>query len=164
LQLDDRVVVLTDNPRYWPGHSVAASLGDGPGYPVHGVAREDGEGDRDHGHCRGEWSTADGSYVGWKGDRVNVNESPNPKHRWRVWGDPHILNPDGSKMDFSRSNGMFKMPDGTRLVMIATGPKARVHDILVFPAGLKLDGFDRSDTTDYGSSVSGRFHDNGPVH
>ena len=166
LDLDSRVIVLSDNPRYWPGQQAAASLGDGPGYPEHGQTRRPARDDFDatcRGHMQGSWSTGDGSSVAWQGSQVNVREAPNPRHRWRVWGDPHILNPDGSRMDFSRANGMFEMPDGTHLVMIATGPKAVVHDVLVFPPGVRPSGFGASITTDYGRPVEGRFHDGGPV-
>ena len=161
-ELSDQVLVLSDDRRTW-SHTHQPSISGGPGYPVHQNHENDEANEGSEGHCRGEWSTSDGSHVAWSGDKVHVNESPNPNYRWKVWGDPHILNPNGTRLDFSRSNGLFEMPDGTRLVMIATGPKAHVHDILVFPKGVALGGFDFEQTTNYGRPVNGRFRDMGPA-
>jgi len=69
---------------------------------------------------------------------------------WKVWGDPHVTNPDGSHHeDFSRKNGMFTLQDGTRVVIEADGPKGVTQRVKIFPPGARLGGFDPNQTTSY---------------
>ncbi|MEW6283258.1 MAG: hypothetical protein AB1758_31915 [Candidatus Eremiobacterota bacterium] len=57
---------------------------------------------------------------------------------WRVYGDPHIKHPDGSKSDFDRKNGLFTLQDGTRVLMIADNPRATVNSVRIFPPGTRV--------------------------
>lgn len=82
---------------------------------------------------------------------------------WKVWGDPHKTNPDGSQSgDFSRKNGMFTLQDGTRVVMEANGPQGVVEKVKIFPPGAELEGFDKQSTTNYtDNDGDGKWDENG---
>lgn len=55
---------------------------------------------------------------------------------WRVWGDPHIDHPNGSKSDFKKKNAMFTLQDGTRVLMGADNPKGVVQSVqIILPGG-----------------------------
>lgn len=55
---------------------------------------------------------------------------------WRVWGDPHIDHPNGSKSDFDRKNAIFTLQDGTQILMGADNPKGVVQKVqIVMPGG-----------------------------
>jgi|GEM_PF-2818565 len=62
---------------------------------------------------------------GWK---VNVNgttinmTSPDGKDTTKVWGDPHVVEADGSKWDFPEKTSTFQLPDGTKITMSADSP------------------------------------------
>lgn len=87
-----------------------------------------------------------------------------PKERdWKVWGDPHKTNPDGSQSeDFTRKNGMFTLQDGTRVVMEADNPKGVVEKVKIFLPGAELGGFDQNNTTNYTDHDSdGKWDNNG---
>lgn len=54
---------------------------------------------------------------------------------WRVWGDPHIDHPDGSKSDFDKKNALFTLQDGTRVLMMADNPNSLVKSVKIFLPG-----------------------------
>jgi hypothetical protein len=55
---------------------------------------------------------------------------------WKVWGDPHIVHPNGSKSDFKKKNAMFTLQDGTRVLMGAANPKGVVKSVqIILPGG-----------------------------
>src|SRR5262249_12551608 len=82
---------------------------------------------------------------------------------WNVHGDPHISNPDGSKDDFSRQNGMFTLQDGTNLLIQAGSSNGTTQSVTIFDPGTPPQGFDANKTTYYGNGASGRFQDQGTV-
>ena len=91
------------------------------------------------------------------------SEQPAQARDWKVWGDPHKTNPDGSKSeDFSRKNGMFTLQDGTRVVMEADNPQGVVNKVKIFPPGAQLGGFDQNQTTNYtDNDRDGKWDNNG---
>lgn len=68
---------------------------------------------------------------------------------WKVWGDPHIKNPNGQKTDFDRSNALFTLQDGTRVLMGADNPKATVKKVRIMLPGspVNMQGFDPNKTS-----------------
>jgi hypothetical protein len=55
---------------------------------------------------------------------------------WRVWGDPHIDHPNGSKSDFDKKNAIFTLQDGTQVMMGADNPKGVVQKVqIILPGG-----------------------------
>ncbi|MCA9795885.1 MAG: DUF1521 domain-containing protein [Candidatus Eremiobacteraeota bacterium] len=72
----------------------------------------------------------------------------NPRH-WKVWGDPHINHPDGSKSDFDRKNAMFTLQDGTKVIMCADNPKATVNRVQIVLPGAQPNwkGIDPNQTS-----------------
>jgi hypothetical protein len=77
---------------------------------------------------------------------------------WRVWGDPHIDHPNGSKSDFDRKNGLFTLQDGTRVLMGADNPKGVVQRVTIFLPGtpVNFNGYDPAQTSVY-QDVNGHF-------
>lgn len=78
---------------------------------------------------------------------------------WRVWGDPHIDHPNGSKSDFDRKNAMFTLQDGTRVLMGADNPQAVVKKVqIVLPGGEpNWQGYDPKDTSVMEDDGTGHF-------
>ncbi|MEW6281984.1 MAG: DUF1521 domain-containing protein, partial [Candidatus Eremiobacterota bacterium] len=68
---------------------------------------------------------------------------------WRVWGDPHIDHPNGSKSDFDRKNALFTLQDGTKVLMGADNPKGVVQKVRVFMPGtpVNFQGYDPKQTS-----------------
>lgn len=58
---------------------------------------------------------------------------------WRVWGDPHIDHPDGSKSDFDKKNALFTLQDGTRVLMGADNPQGVVKSVRIFLPGARVN-------------------------
>jgi hypothetical protein len=82
---------------------------------------------------------------------------------WKVWGDPHIKNPNGQQTDYNRNGGLFTLSDGTRVEIEADGPNQVTKRVMIFDAGAQLGGFDANNTTDYGRANNGQFQDHGSV-
>jgi len=72
---------------------------------------------------------------------------------WKVWGDPHIQNPDGSKQDFKTKNAVFTLQDGSKVMMCADKPDGNVNKVrITLPGGeMNLQGVDQKQTTVYGN-------------
>ena len=75
----------------------------------------------------------------------------NKARDWKVWGDPHIQNPDGSKNDFKTKNAMFTLQDGTKVLMCADNPKGTVDKVrITLPGGqMNMQGVDPRQTMVY---------------
>ncbi len=84
---------------------------------------------------------------------------------WRVWGDPHIDHPNGSKSDFDRKNAHFTLQDGTQVIMCADNPKAVVNRVqIILPGGRpNWQGIDPSQTSVMKDDGSGHFKSSGPA-
>ena len=84
---------------------------------------------------------------------------------WKVWGDPHIQNPDGSKQDFKTKNAVFSLQDGTKVMMCADNPKGVVEKVRVtLPGGqLNMQGVDAKQTTVYGNGDGNKFVNQGTL-
>ncbi len=77
---------------------------------------------------------------------------------WRVWGDPHIEHPDGSKSDFDKKNALFTLQDGTRVLMMADNPQAVVKSVKIFLPGARVNlGAAEPDQTSIMQDKNGRF-------
>jgi hypothetical protein len=72
---------------------------------------------------------------------------------WKVYGDPHIQNPDGSKEDFKTKNACFTLQDGSKVLMCADKPDGNVNKVrITLPGGqMNLQGVDQKQTTVYGN-------------
>jgi hypothetical protein len=85
---------------------------------------------------------------------------------WKVWGDPHLVNPDGSKYQtpgggtdkshsdcLPTSNGLFTLSDGSQVIVQGKGPDGTVKSVTVVPPGGEANwgqgqgGIDPSQTT-----------------
>ena len=83
---------------------------------------------------------------------------------WRVWGDPHIDHPDGSKSDFKEKNAMFTLQDGTRVMMGADNPKGVTQKVQIILPGAQPqwgNGYDPKHTSVMQDNGSGHFNDMG---
>lgn len=78
---------------------------------------------------------------------------------WRVWGDPHIDHPNGSKSDFDKKNAMFPLSDGSQIIMGADSPNGTVKSVqVVLPGGQpNWQGLDPSQTSVMQDDGSGHF-------
>jgi len=72
---------------------------------------------------------------------------------WKVWGDPHIKNPDGSSQDFKTKNAVFSLQDGSKVLMCADKPDGVVNKVrITLPGGqMNLKGVDTKQTAVYGN-------------
>ena len=84
---------------------------------------------------------------------------------WRVWGDPHIDHPNGSKSDFDRKNAHFTLQDGTQVLMCADNPKAVVNRVqIILPGGRpNWQGIDPAQTSVMRDDGTGHFKSSGPA-
>ena len=79
---------------------------------------------------------------------------------WRVWGDPHIDHPNGSKSDFDKKNAIFTLQDGTQVMMGADNPKGVVQKVqIILPGGQPNfgAGYEPSQTTVMKDDGTGHF-------
>lgn len=91
-------------------------------------------------------------------------QNQQPAKDWKVWGDPHIKNPDGSQGEFDRKNALFSLNDGTKILMGADNPKAVVKKVRIMLPGapVNLQGFDPNQTSVM-RDVGGKFQSMGPA-
>lgn len=94
-----------------------------------------------------------------------AQQSGKPKD-WRVWGDPHIDHPNGSKSDFDKKNAIFTLNDGTQVMMGADNPKGVVQKVqIVLPGGRPNfqanGGYDPAQTSVMKDDGTGRFQNLG---
>lgn len=85
---------------------------------------------------------------------------------WRVWGDPHIDHPNGSKSDFDRKNAIFTLQDGTKLLMGADNPQGVVKSVQVILPGGQPQWNDKvkpQDTSVMRDDGTGHFKSMGPA-
>ncbi len=77
-----------------------------------------------------------------------MQQSGGPKD-WKVWGDPHIKNPNGQQTDFTQPNALFTLNDGTKVLMGADNPNAVVKKVrITLPGGqVNFNGYDPSKTS-----------------
>ena len=72
---------------------------------------------------------------GWK---VNVNgttitmTSPDGKDTTKIWGDPHVVEADGSKWDWDAKTSTFLLPDGTKVTMNADSASGVVKSTSIY--------------------------------
>jgi hypothetical protein len=113
------------------------------------------------------WVTQGNATIEWIRNRkrsdLYIDDPGLPRERWHIWGDPHLVHPNGVTTVFKRSNGLFTLTDGTHLVAIASGALGDVHEVLLFAPGTPLTGFDKVHTTNYGRAENGFFVDHGPL-
>ncbi len=91
-----------------------------------------------------------------------------PKN-WRVWGDPHIDHPNGSKSDFDKKNAIFTLNDGTQVMMGADNPKGVVQKVqIVLPGGRPNfnanGGYDPAQTSVMKDDGTGKFQNVGTAN
>jgi len=72
---------------------------------------------------------------GWK---VNVNKTTiqltdqDGNKTTKIWGDPHVVEADGSKWDWDAKTSTFQLPDGTKVTMNADSPNGVVKNTTIY--------------------------------
>jgi len=72
---------------------------------------------------------------GWK---ININgttiqmTSPDGQDTTKVWGDPHVVEADGSKWDWDSATSSYLLSDGTKITMNAAGSNKTVDSTSIY--------------------------------
>ncbi|GEM_PF-1285418 len=114
----------------------------------------------------GDDASAAASADGTKGTKKDKNsdKTDDKASEWKVWGDPHIKNPDGSSQDFKTKNACFNCKDGTQILMCADKPDGLVNKVRIALPGGQMDmkGIDEKQTSVYDQN-NGKFENKGTM-
>lgn len=74
-------------------------------------------------------------------------QSPSDKPTSRIWGDPHVMEKDGTKWDFTKDSN-FRLPDGTTILCDTSSDKgqsiSKGLDIVSGDEHVSISGLDRN--------------------
>jgi len=143
------------------GSSAAAAASAGPN-GASAAASATGKGSAAAAAAAGDDAAASASATGT--DDKKGKKTDDKASEWKVWGDPHIKNPDGSQQDFKTKNANFKCKDGTQILMCADKPDGVVNKVRIALPGdqMNMQGVDAKQTSVYDQN-NGKFENKGTM-